>query len=163
VQDIAAEDTSSGCSETNLSEGVEPLPRAPSERATIHVTDILASGQQMPASAGEAKDTELIESLLERSGFRFGDEFEARVRELVAQRVAEIVAERMLTAFATGAVPSVRNGQRQSNRVRSHTKSASHASGPSESVPANATTSKARRSDKQQKSPTVESREPKRR
>ena len=100
-------------------------------------------------SSDNINDADFIRSLVERSGSRFGDEFEARVRELVAQRVAEIVAERMLAAFGPG-----------TSSIRPHTKS--RARGPSDSGLDNSTGDKARRSGKRQKSPTSESQDTKR-
>jgi len=58
----------------------------------------------------ELRDSDSIKLLLEQSGSRFGDEFEARVRELVVQRVAEVVAERMLRAFGDGMFNASKNG-----------------------------------------------------
>ena len=110
-----------------------------------------------------APERDLIESLIEKSGVRFGDEFEARVRELVAQRVAEIVAERMLAAFGAGAViapPAQSNGRVQSRGGRTSAKNSAQDSDSMQVAPAKR---KGRTPTKQTKSPSADVREPKRR
>ena len=116
-----------------------------------------------PAAAKNGPERDLIESLIEKSGVRFGDEFEARVRELVAQRVAEIVAERMLAAFGAGAViapPAQSNGRVQSRGGRTSAKNSAQDSDSMQVAPAKR---KGRTPTKQTKSPSADVREPKRR
>jgi putative nucleotidyltransferase with HDIG domain len=79
-------------------------------------------------ATNDPMDLDFVASLIDKSASRFGDEFEARVRELVAQRVAEIVAERMLAALGSGPVelprPAKKKSRRTSRRIKAESKDA---------------------------------------
>ncbi len=78
---------------------------APAAEAPAILTQVDSTPLDIVPPQVESKDNDAIESLIERSAAHFGEQFEARVRELVVQRVAEIVAERMLQGFGEGKVP----------------------------------------------------------
>ena len=75
---------------------VECAPNAPSQEAD-------------PAPV--AIDDALVRTLAGDVANRFGDEFESRVRELVAQRVAEMVTERLMAALDVTALGHQLKGQ----------------------------------------------------
>ena len=128
------------------------------EASTPTIADAVASKNGL--------ERDLIESLVEKSGVQFGDEFEARVRELVAQRVAEIVAERMLTAFGAGAViapPTQPNGRLQSRNGRANAKNSPQDDGSTQVAQVKARKRKGRTPNNQTGSPSANAQDPKRR
>jgi putative nucleotidyltransferase with HDIG domain len=129
---------------------------APSENANGFV--------RAPQSTNGSANLDLIQSLIEKSGVRFGDEFEARVRELVAQRVAEIVAERMLAAFGSGAITAPQpplGVQSQAGRTSANTQNSRQDGDSLQPVPLNSPTRKSRSPNKQRKSARVDAQDPK--
>jgi putative nucleotidyltransferase with HDIG domain len=139
------------------------LSEAPVEPCADMRTTLRTSSGDADSKYGSAQ-RDLIESLVERSQSRFDDDFEAHVRELVAQRIAEIVAERMLAAFGAGAMSAQfpRSGQGKTAKARAKPKSA-----PAEHIlpdknQAPSTKRKLRRTAKHSKSIAAVDQDPKR-
>ncbi len=126
----------------------------------------VATSVDVPMPINESPESDLIESLIEKSGVRFGDEFEARVRELVAQRIAEIVAERMLSAFGGGTITAPYpppNGRTHPSRGPAKAKSSTKEGDSRQAASVNSPKRKSRTPAKPRKSQSPDAQDPKRR